>query len=231
MGCAVTLDDAAKRGAALWALNGPRRHHSQFGQDALVGDILFRGRPGVFVDVGARDGKVISNTYYLEQELGWTGVAIEPHPDLFAQLELTRSCRCVNVAAGREQATLEFVKLLEEPIDNSGLLATFRDRERLSTLRHEIISVPVVPLSQIIEDIPLIHYLDIDVEGHEMAVLEGIDFSRVEIRIVGVEAGANRGAIDALLADNGFQPFMELRADVFYCYGGLPRASRLTDMP
>lgn len=211
--------------------NEPRRHYSQFGQDALIGDVLFRARKGVFVDVGARDGVVISNTYYLEKELGWTGVAIEPYPEFFAELERKRSCECVNVAAGRESANLEFVKLLEEPIDNSGLLATFRDAELMKKTKHEMISVPVRPLSEIIAHIPVIHYLDIDVEGHELAVLEGIDFGRVEIRIIGVEAGANRAAIDDLLGHNGFRPFMDLLADRFYIYGDFISAPRLFALP
>ena len=208
------------------------QHYSQFGQDALIGDILFRGRRGVFVDVGARDGRVISNTIYLEQALGWTGVAIEPHPDLFAKLRQTRSCVCVNVAAGKQSATLEFIKLLEEPMGNSALRATFRDPDRLRDMKHEIIPVQVEPLSQILGSIDLIHYLDIDVEGHELAVLQGIGFSRVEVRIIGVEAGGERAAIDALLAKNGFRPFLQLQADRFYSQGAdVPSARRLLDLP
>lgn len=210
----------------------PIQHRSQFGQDALVGDILFRGRNGVFVDVGARDGRIISNTIYLEQALGWTGVAIEPDPDLFEKCAQIRSCRCVNVAAGRESASLEFVKFLEAPFGNSGLLASFRNPSRLGSLKHEIISVPVLPLSEIIGDISLIHYLDIDVEGHELAVLQGIDFSRVEIRVIGVEVGGEREAIDAMLAEHGFQPFLQLHADRFYSHDGdVPSARRLRDLP
>jgi FkbM family methyltransferase len=211
--------------------NLPRQHYSHYGQDMLVGDILFRSRQGVFVDVGARDGKIISNTYYLEKELGWTGIAIEPHPDFFQQLVETRSCRCVNVAAGAERAELEFVKLLEPPFDNSGLLSTFRDPDWLERIRHEIITVPVLPLSEIITDLQVIHYLDIDVEGHELAVLQGIDFSRVEIRVIGVEAGKHRDAIDGLLAQHGFRPFLDLRADRFYCVGGTPSVDALLRLP
>ncbi len=200
--------------------NLPRQHYSQFGQDMLVGDVLFRTRQGVFVDVGARDGMIISNTYYLE-ELGWTGIAIEPHPDFFAELVNTRTCRCVNVAAGATHDQLEFVKLLEPPLDNSGLLATFRDLTWLDTKQHEIITVPVAPLSEILGDLHTIDYLDVDVEGHELAVLQGIDFDRVDIRLIGVEAGHHRAAIDTLLAVHGFHPFLDLQADVFYAKGEL----------
>jgi FkbM family methyltransferase len=216
---------------ALHEYNKPRPHYSQFGQDALVGDILFRTRNGIFVDVGARDGIVASNTYYLEREFGWTGVAIEPHPEFFQQLVAKRSCRCVNVAAGRAPATLDYVKLLEGSIDHSALLSTFRDQAGLRQMKHEIISVPVEPLSSIISDLPVVHYLDIDVEGHELEVLQGIDFTRIQIRIIGVEVGANREAIDNFLAEHDFKPFMTLHADRFYSYRDIPTAGQLLELP
>jgi FkbM family methyltransferase len=183
------------------------RHRSQFGQDALVGDILFKGKSGIFVDVGARDGITISNSVYLERKFGWTGIAIEPHPDLFAKLVRRRKCDCRNVAASASA---------------SDGLETFRDRERLKTIKHEIITVPCKPLSEIVGDLKLIHYLDIDVEGHELEVLHGIDFSRIEIRIIGVEVSegtANCQEIDDFLLARGFYPFAQLHSDRFYNFG------------
>jgi FkbM family methyltransferase len=212
------------------------KSQSQYGQDSLIGDVLFRGRSGVFVDVGARDGKQISNTIYLEQEKGWTGVAIEPHPDLFDRLIKTRTCKCINVAASdAEHSEIEFVKFLEEPLGNSGLLSTFRSPARLQNIRHQIISVPCQPLSKIIGGIDLIHYLDIDVEGHELAVLKGIDFSQTEIRIIGIEVHEGMPdfpAIDSLLKANGFRPFLQLVSDRFYHHGdGVPSVQQLSGMP
>jgi FkbM family methyltransferase len=209
------------------------RHRSQFGQDALVGDILFKGKPGIFVDVGARDGITISNSVYLERKFGWTGIAIEPHPDLFAKLVRRRRCDCRNVAASASASDgLDFVKFLEEPFGNSGLLSTFREPERLKAIKHEIIRVPCEPLSEIIGDLKLIHYLDIDVEGHELAVLQGIDFSRVEIRIIGVEVSEgtpNCREIDAFLLEKNFYPFTQLHSDRFYNFGSLvPSMEALT---
>ena len=208
------------------------RHRSQFGQDALIGDVLFKGKSGIFVDVGARDGITISNTAYLERKFGWTGIAIEPHPDLFAKLVRRRGCDCRNVAASASASDgLDFVKFLEEPFGNSGLLSTFRDPERLKTIKHEIVSVPCKPLSEIIGDLKLIHYLDIDVEGHELDVLRGIDFARAEIRIIGVEvseATANCREIDDFLLDKGFYPFTQLHSDRFYNFGSpVPSAELL----
>jgi FkbM family methyltransferase len=198
--------------------------------------VLFRGRKGVFVDVGARDGTIISNTLYLERALGWSGIAVEPHPDLFKTLDRTRSCRCFNVAASDHGGEgLDFVKYLEEPMGNSGFLSTFRDPERLKWAKHEIIKVPCVPLATLIKDIPVIHYLDIDVEGHELEVLKGIDFGAVEIRILGIEVeelGSKAEAIDEYLAQRGFRPFLHLQSDRFYSHGSqVPSSMNLLGLP
>ncbi|KAK3856133.1 hypothetical protein Pcinc_037514 [Petrolisthes cinctipes] len=49
---------------------------------------LFAGeRCGFFVEAGALDGQQLSNTLWLEQELDWTGLLIEPNPYSFHHLQ------------------------------------------------------------------------------------------------------------------------------------------------
>jgi FkbM family methyltransferase len=220
---------ANTRGASM------AQYYSQHGQDALIGDVLFRGRTGVFVDVGARGGRAISNTKYLEEK-GWTGIALEPHPDLFAMLRDCRTCNCLNIAASEEaDSSVDFVKFLEEPLGNSGLVSTFRDPARLAAIKHEIISIECRPLSEILKPMPIVHYLDIDVEGHELEVLRGVNFDQTQIRVIGVEVDPHslkQIEIDTFLSAKGFYPFMQLISDRFYSFGrDVPSASFMADLP
>ncbi|KAK4307384.1 hypothetical protein Pmani_020840 [Petrolisthes manimaculis] len=49
---------------------------------------MFQGeRGGFFVEAGALDGQQLSNTLWLEQELDWTGLLIEPNPYSFHHLQ------------------------------------------------------------------------------------------------------------------------------------------------
>ena len=73
---------------------------SQLGQDILVDEYFGGKRGGVFVDIGAYDGVTFSNTLMLERERGWTGVCIEPLPDVFAELRQNRGCVCVQACIG-----------------------------------------------------------------------------------------------------------------------------------
>ena len=56
---------------------GPSRN-SEHGEEWIVRDFFKGKRDGIFIDIGANDYRRFSNTYYLETELGWSGVAIEP---------------------------------------------------------------------------------------------------------------------------------------------------------
>ena len=50
---------------------------SQFGQSEVLLKYL-NYENGFFIEAGANDGVVQSNTFYFEKELNWTGLLIEP---------------------------------------------------------------------------------------------------------------------------------------------------------
>lgn len=78
----------------------------QDGEDMYLMHRFF-GRPvadgGVFIDVGAMDGKTHSNTAALEEAMDWAGICIEPSPPNFVQLKRKRPyCDSYNVAICKE---------------------------------------------------------------------------------------------------------------------------------
>ena len=55
----------------------------QFGQADTI-ETLFRGKKnGFFVEAGAFDGEAFSNTLLFELKHNWTGLLVEPNPDLY----------------------------------------------------------------------------------------------------------------------------------------------------
>ena len=59
------------------------------GQVGQVDEILklFKGKKnGFFIEAGAFDGQVFSNTLLLEMNYNWTGLLIEPNPKAFQEL-------------------------------------------------------------------------------------------------------------------------------------------------
>jgi FkbM family methyltransferase len=92
-----------------------RGYQSQMGQDLFLNRWIFKDRgPGVFVDVGAFDGELGSNTAFFEKRLGWTGVAFEPNPPEFTALRRTRSCRAIQGCAYNRDGEVSFLALSEK---------------------------------------------------------------------------------------------------------------------
>jgi hypothetical protein len=43
-------------------------------------------KDGFYIEAGAYDGEVFSNSLYYELKLGWKGLLVEPNPDPLAEL-------------------------------------------------------------------------------------------------------------------------------------------------
>jgi FkbM family methyltransferase len=73
----VGNEEAAGVVRALAERYGPAKN-SEHDEEWIIREALQDRRGGVFVDVGASDYRHLSNTYFLEKELGWSGIAIDP---------------------------------------------------------------------------------------------------------------------------------------------------------
>ena len=164
--------------------------YAQNYEDVILWRALGDVERGFYVDVGAADpeGDSVTNAFY---ERGWSGINIEPVDEFFHRLAQARP-RDTNVhAAVGAEARL-------------AILYTFADTG-LSTLdpataeRHQAAGrqacetlVPVLTLKAILEHCapPAIHFLKIDVEGAEVAVLKGLDLNATRPWVIIVEATA-----------------------------------------
>lgn len=50
--------------------------HTRYGEEWIFRDFFDDQRGGIFLDVGSGPAKVDSNTYFLETERGWRGIAV-----------------------------------------------------------------------------------------------------------------------------------------------------------
>lgn len=201
---------------------------SQYGQDRYIAEELFPGKTdGVFVEVGAYDGISISNTYSLEK-LGWTGLLVEPNPDMEFSLLANRRAAVEMVCAGDGHGTLTYRKITGPCDVLSGLVADY-DPLHVARIYHEVaskggairdIQVPVMPLWTLLKrhGLRIIDYLSIDTEGSELAVLRGINWRAGLIPAITVEDNYGDRSVERYLAERGYEKRARLGDDDLYVW-------------
>ncbi len=202
-------------------------YSGQIGQDFLLDSAVFQGmRDGVFVDIGAHDGTTLSNTLVFERERGWRGLCIEPNPAVFTALTKARKVPTLNVAVGAENGILPFRQVTGHSEMLSGLADT-ASPDHMARVEREvarfggnttIIDVPVRRLDDILAEygIDEVHYLSIDTEGAERAILASLDHTRVFIHVVDVECNDRREAESIAAALGPAFAGLRHRHDLFF---------------
>lgn len=206
-------------------------YYSQCQQDKVLNENFFKNnKNGIFIDVGAHDGIKLSNSYFYEKYLNWTGICFEPLPEVFDKLKNNRKCLCINKAAYNENITLEFMQNTGYTEMLSGIVNTYNEDHKARIKREiayhggtsKILQVETVKLADIIEEhnYKTIDYLSIDTEGSEYQVLQGIDFNKVHINIIDVEVNYSGNSdhlnIIKLLEDNNFMLWKKCSWDEIY---------------
>jgi FkbM family methyltransferase len=154
-------------------------------EQQLVGDFFAGTTSGFFVDVGANHPHNGSQSWHLERR-GWSGIVVEPLPDLAAQLRRARRATVFAVACSSPENAGRTL-----PYHVAGPLSALDDQRMVPGARRErVIAVEVRTLDQILATAavtPPIDFLSIDVEGHEIEVLRGFDFGRWRPRLILLE--------------------------------------------
>jgi len=189
---------------------------------AFFGDIK-----GYFVEVGANDPRERSQTWSLEQS-GWTGVLIEPQPDLAAELRSRRKAKVFAVAcSSRENAGRDL------PLHIAGPLSSL-DRSQMApgAAPERVIKVPIRTLDSILTeaDTPThFDFLSIDVEGHEIDVLRGFDIARWRPRLVLLEDHVADLSKHRYLTSIGYRIIRRYENNGWYVPRESPVICQLTD--
>jgi FkbM family methyltransferase len=162
--------------------------YAQHGEDILLRRFFPEEAAGFYVDIGANHPTIDSVTKHF-YDCGWSGVNVEPVPHLHARLQEERP-RDLNLNVGISNRE-EVLTFFEAPSVTgwstfSGSLADVYRRRGLRLVER---SIPVTTLASLFERYVSrpVDFLKIDVEGHERAVFEGIDWSRCRPRVLVVE--------------------------------------------
>lgn len=172
---------------------------SEWGEDTLLYE-LFRGQTaGVYIEVGALDGKRCSISWVFDA-IGWSGLLAEAVPEMYKRCVKNRPYAKIvqaALAAKGSTGTTEFMVPVDDEKEPSP--SSYRAHEGMGTDHIAMIEKTnaqvqkvVVPLSWM--DVELeragftkVDFAVIDVEGGELDLLRGFDLAKWRPRVLVVE--------------------------------------------
>jgi FkbM family methyltransferase len=196
--------------------------HAQFAEDRILAEIFGERADGCCVEVGANDGRTGSASYLFEKR-GWQCLLVEPIPALAEEIRRHRSCRVVNCAASSRcgEATffvaesVEAVSTLDLTPEHAELIHRVGGTIKETTVR-------TATLDSLLEEARFteLEFVTIDVEGHELSVLEGFDLEKYRPRIVIIEDNSIDGnaSVARHMADHGYVHFRRTGVNEWYAH-------------
>jgi FkbM family methyltransferase len=188
---------------------------SELFQDIFAFSALGRKRNGFFVEFGATDGLIGSNTWTLEKKFGWTGVLAEPARCWHSALRKNRSAnvetRCVWSKSGERLSFVEEVTPSYSRIaDRAGFFVGKWLGSKKST--YPVESISLMDMLDQHAAPSVIDYLSIDTEGSEYEILKRVDFRSRRFNVITCEHNyirENREKIYFHLMDQGYRRVLE----------------------
>jgi len=175
-----------------------RGSYSQHRQDMILLPILSQIKNGFFVESGALDGELHSNTLMYEMSHHWTGLLVEPDPRYVPDLKAKH--RRAYLYDGCLSPSDTAMKIAFDVHDVPGW-------SKISPSGSHVAQAQ--PLHVLLQTIgrDVVDFWSLDIEGSEGLVLQHTDFSKFEVGILLIETNKSREnnmVIDATLKKNGF---------------------------
>jgi len=165
---------------------------------------------GIYIELGALDGVLYSNTKMFQDHFGWKGILIEPHPTQFHSLVKNRPNNFLfNHLVSNSTDTLKYKFFENQHTAVSGIENTMPDNhfveffnEENSHLSQNVIYIKPRTLTDIVKSTKISHidFMSLDVEGHEYEVLLSWDFS-IPIDVILIEMLGGSQAREQLCRD------------------------------
>lgn len=210
-------------------MNNINKHlfFSQHNQDYWVNKNIFKNKlKGVFVDIGAYDGKTFNNTYFFEKRLQWHGICVEPMPDIFQLLKKNRDCVCVEGGVDVQERTQDFMRIYGQSEMLSGFVDKYEPKhiERIQnelTVKggmYVILKIKTYKINDLLaqNNFSSIDFLSLDTEGGELDILKSIDFDRYHIQVITVENNYGDNNFLVFLKSKGYQKVICLGSDEIF---------------
>ena len=155
---------------------------SQLFQDLFV-DFILKKETGFYCEVGACDGKIHSNTYYLEYNKKWKGILCEPAHFWLNDLKNNRPNAIIETSPIFTSSNID-VEFFERPGGRSFINQLDIRKENQKSEKMKSISLNDLFTKN---NVNSIDYLSLDTEGSEYDILKSLDFFKFRPKIITIE--------------------------------------------
>ena len=194
---------------------------------------ILLGKIEQFIDIGAYDGFNSSNIFLFAIN-GSNGLCFEPIKSTYRRLNLLFllcpkvHCICEGISNQHHKYEIRQFGPFSS-IDETGdeqHRTILKKNKKIDLDQVEKQEITVRPLHYWLTQFPQFKQTDlitIDVEGHELKVLQGIDFQKIEVKCFIVETHVREewihqeyDKIDRLLCDFGYKPVLKSHFNTFW---------------
>ena len=184
---------------------------SQLGQDLFAYIETLDSKSNYFVEIGATNGKDLSNTFLLEKEFGWEGILLEPAKIWADDLINNRDCQIdFRAIYPTSNKTLDFIEV-KKTKNSTAALSHIKElgykKNLRNSIQYEVETVSINDLLYHYKAPDVIDYLSIDIEGNEFNILKTLDLEKRRINVITVEHSfrkRDRKNIYNLLSKKGY---------------------------
>jgi FkbM family methyltransferase len=159
---------------------------------------------GRFLDIGAHDGITFSSTRKLF-ELGWSGVYVEPSPDVLPSLykNAGSNCTVLPVAIGTSNGVMDFYS---SGGDMVGTLSTDHLKLWSPYAKFNKTSVNVITINELEKQVGhQFDFIGIDVEGINLDVFDQFDWNAWKPKCVCVEYESHKDHMINVMTKAGYK--------------------------
>lgn len=177
--------------AKLKANEEGRVSYSQCGEDLIVRfvfDILHIPAP-TYMDIGAHHPTHLNNTFSFYKQ-GSCGVNVEPDPGLIAELRRKRPRDInLNIGIGEKEGVLPFYVMSARTLNTFSEEDAHASEQEGRVRIEKVEMLPVRSVNAVLDEYCRggLDFLSLDVEGLDLKILQGLDFTRFRPKVICVE--------------------------------------------
>jgi|GEM_PF-5534280 len=217
----------------------PQKTYAQHNEDIVIQEVI--GEIKRFIDIGTNDGMACSNTFLFAIK-GANGLCFEPVSQTFYRLSwlylLNGKIKCIKEGISnihkeiiiKDEDLLSYIPDTQDPWGQENLSKYMSNKNKFEKIN-------VKPLNYWLEYYPEFQksdFVSLDIEGHELCALQGIDFSIFQTKCFIIETMGrshhNYEAIVQLLNENNYQPLLMNKLNTFWFFKGLVSKEKLKEV-